>query len=479
MPNRAAFARSLLALQGEKRTGALVVTDGTTRLVIALREGTLVFATETTNKLARRLVDMGVLSPELHGLVLAEMPPRVRAIEEPVRFCDLAVRAGYLSPEIAARIIDDDSKKALKRAFLAAAPEWTFEDTSAETRPLIDYVARTRVRIEPVLATAMRELPSAQLGEVVGRLLEGHVLFMAPTAELVARFGLSPGEAAFVDEIAVGQATPRELLVRLTSMEAKAALAALAALAVTRLVRESGMAPSSQRIPAAPPPPRPSGEMMRPQISTKPDVFVPTKPPTPLSGRPPSSVSPLVSSTSPASFAPVKDRPSAPGAARDSRPSDAKVSRAPALSDAEREAQARAALDAALNPIRVGRWAAALPDVERAVALTPSSDKALLFLRWTKAQMRVGEGLSKAERTELARLAAAATKTDPDFAFGFYVVGDLALSDDDVSGAHRLLSKAVKLDPHLADANRLLRIVERRVKSDAPSARGIFGKKLF
>jgi hypothetical protein len=491
MANRAAFLRSLIALQGERRTGALVVGSAVaqTRIAIAFRDGEVVFATETAphRKLGRRLVEQRVLSPEAHTQVIETMS-RVRAIEEPVRFCDVAVQLRHLTADAAARILADESRQSLARAIVPDDPEWAFEDVSAETRPLIDYVARARVRLEGVIVAALREVPAAQLGEIVVRLLDAPVSLSMPTTEIATRFQLSPKEAAFVDELTRG--APRESLTRRPPDEGKVALAVLAALAITRVARESTAPPSSQRIPIAP-------------SFTRPPMKSSLAPATPVSARPPISVS------SPVSVRPREARASYPDgtpsplpsgvpASRGSRPSypDGRPSPVPSRAPTSRTSQpdgrespvpsadaerlASEALAAAHQHVRVGRWSLAVPDITRALSYAPESTKALLYSRWTKMQMRIGDGITKQDRTELARLAVAATKADPEFGFAFYVAGDLALSDDDVGAAHRLLTKAVKLDPALADANRLLRIVDRRLSADAPpSSKRLFGKKLF
>jgi hypothetical protein len=425
MPNRAAFVRSLMALQAERRTGALVVSTaaGQTRMAIALRDGEVVFATETAphRKLGRRLVEQRVLTPEAHALVIERMP-RVRAIEEPVRFCDVAVEAGHLKADAVTRILAEESRQSLVRACAPDDPEWAFEEVTAETRPLLDYVARSRVRIEPAVVAALREVSAVHLGELVARLLDAPVALATPMADITARFSLLPKEAAFVGELATGRSAPRDLLQRRPADEGKSALAVLAALAITRQARESTPPPSSRRMPVA--------AVSRPPLKSA------LAPPTPISARPPTSGDP--------------------------------------------ERMAREALAAAHEHVRIGRWSLAAPDIARALSYQPESPKALLYSRWTKMQMEMGQGNTKQDRTEVARLAMAATKADPEFGFAFYVAGNLAFSDDDVVTAHKLLSKAVKLDPALADATRLLRVVDRRINSDAPSSsRGIFGKKLF
>jgi hypothetical protein len=145
---------------------------------------------------------------------------------------------------------------------------------------------------------------------------------------------------------------------------------------------------------------------------------------------------------------------------------------------AEDKEAADRAFQVGLEHARTGRWSRAAPEFARAAQFLPESEPLRLYARWSAIQARSNEPPTRGERTDLARSALAAIKADADFAFGYYVAGDLALLDDDVAQAQKLLARAVKLDPALLDAARLLRVVERRT-SEKPASKGFFGRKLW
>lgn len=151
--------------------------------------------------------------------------------------------------------------------------------------------------------------------------------------------------------------------------------------------------------------------------------------------------------------------------------------------ETEHEAKllAERAYQAGLVHIKAGRWTAAAPEMQRAAQLVASSDEYKLYAKYTAIRARSNELPHKMERAEVARLALAAVKTDPNFAFGYYLAGNMAMLDEEIVQAHRLLARAVKLDPENLDAQRLLRVVERRVKggSDPGEGGGLLGKKLW
>lgn len=221
--------------------------------------------------------------------------------------------------------------------------------------------------------------------------------------------------------------------------------------------------------------PRPP-QASAPAVSSKPTLRSNQDQPPAPSGAAPKPGSPLPSRPTTDPFIPKARQSDIQASMRSSNPS-APPRRTPPPNATEAMLMGDRAFSAALAQVRLGKWSAALPELERASELMPTSEKVALCLRWTKLQLR-HEPPSKADRAELARAALAATKNDAEFGFAYYVAGDLALLDDDIITAERLLQKAAKFDPQLADATRLLRVVERRTK-EAPSKGGILGKKLF
>ncbi len=149
-------------------------------------------------------------------------------------------------------------------------------------------------------------------------------------------------------------------------------------------------------------------------------------------------------------------------------------------SEHEAKLLAERAYQEGLTLVKAGRWPAAVEALQRAAQLLPSSDEYKLYAKWAVVRARSNEPPHKMERSEIARIALAAVKTDPNFAFGFYVAGDMAFLDDEVVQAVKLLARAVKLDPSNLDAQRLLRIAERRMNAKPDDGGGgILGKKLW
>jgi hypothetical protein len=124
---------------------------------------------------------------------------------------------------------------------------------------------------------------------------------------------------------------------------------------------------------------------------------------------------------------------------------------------------AERAFQAGLADLNATHYAKAAPQLARASKLLPESEEYRLYAKWAAARARGNLAFHPVERGELKKIAVAALKIDPNFAFGLYVAGSLALEEDDAPRAHRFLAHAAKLDPQLLDAKRQLRIVERRL----------------
>lgn len=607
MPNRATLLRSLIALQSERRTGVLTINhavgSASTRLVLCLRDGAVVFATETTpgRSLGRRLVQHGFISEALFARVVSQMP-KTFGFDEPVRFCETTVALGILTDRSILKVLDDEAKQTVIRAFSPANVEWTFEDATLDYLvAMIELVRRPQpVNVEAALLEAMRKAPLVQKLEAIEKTIDAMpIVVMGATNDIVRRFELSPIEAKVLEALALANEPPRAILER-TKDPALDPFALLAALTITRVVRDAIAPASSRRMPAVQPvsmPPEDNvrfgpatpASPLRPSSSRAPvavivreepaatpaapsrspapvvvatganplekktlrEAFEPVSiaPPTsdrisllvpdtlaakdgsqpPASGRttsssssrtspnpPPASgpavssrptlksgsggasqspspspvptssvartsVTPRVPSPAPPSGPKLAGRPTTDPLFPRTRPSDVQLAggrKTPPPSSPEGQLMAERLLSAAVEHVKVGRWQQAHADLVRVAEMLPESEKVQLYLRWTTIQLRPNAVPTKHEKVDLARAAASTLKQDADFAFAYYVVADLSLNDGDVMQAHRLLTKAVKLDPTLLDAARLLRVVERRTK-EAPSKGGILGKKLL
>jgi tetratricopeptide (TPR) repeat protein len=174
----------------------------------------------------------------------------------------------------------------------------------------------------------------------------------------------------------------------------------------------------------------------------------------------------------------VKNRTSMILAALEQQPVKADTQRAP-RNEHEAKLLAEQAYQEGIGHVKAGRWGAAAPAMQRAAQLLPTSKEYNLHAKWSAFRARpIDVPQHRGDRIEIAKQALVAVKADPNFAFGYYVAGNVAMLDDDFPQAHRLLVRATKLDPENLDAARLLRLVERRVKGEGEGG-GILSKKLW
>lgn len=134
--------------------------------------------------------------------------------------------------------------------------------------------------------------------------------------------------------------------------------------------------------------------------------------------------------------------------------------RIPAATSHEAKLTAEKEFQRALGHFKSFHYADAAPGFARAVDLFPQSDEYRLYARWCTILAKGGP-MQVHDRGEAWRLALAAIAADPNSAFAHYVAGAVAQEDGQKPIAARYLSRAVKLDPQLLDAQRRLRIVER------------------
>ena len=133
----------------------------------------------------------------------------------------------------------------------------------------------------------------------------------------------------------------------------------------------------------------------------------------------------------------------------------------PAAASPEGKLVAEREFQTALGHFKSFRYSDAAPGFTRAAELLPQSAEYRLYSRWNNILLK-GAPMQVHERGEAWRLALAAIAADPNSAFAHYVAGAVAQEDGQKPIAHRYLSRAVALDPQLVDAQRRLRIVDRR-----------------
>jgi hypothetical protein len=157
---------------------------------------------------------------------------------------------------------------------------------------------------------------------------------------------------------------------------------------------------------------------------------------------------------------PAPARPSAVMKAVTPAPRTTTADRLPIVPAAEAKATAEREFQAALLQLKAFRYADASPGFARAAELVPQHAEYRLYARWSTV-MQKGGPLNVHDRGDLWRIALGVIGVDPNSAFGHYVAGAIAQEDGQKAIAVRYLSRAVKLDTQLVDAQRRLRIAER------------------
>ena len=92
-------ASILCRLHSDRFTGVLFLESETGSAIVSVRDGTPVFAeSPSTDSLADQLLDRGLLTPVQYAELSAQVSEMPEKSEE-VAFCELAVRAGVLTPK--------------------------------------------------------------------------------------------------------------------------------------------------------------------------------------------------------------------------------------------------------------------------------------------------------------------------------------------------------------------------------------------
>jgi tetratricopeptide (TPR) repeat protein len=110
--------------------------------------------------------------------------------------------------------------------------------------------------------------------------------------------------------------------------------------------------------------------------------------------------------------------------------------------------------------LREGKTASAALELGRAAELQPESLEYLLYATWAKAR-RYREIPSESDRETLLEIAQRAKRRDPLFAFGSYVIGQVAMWAGDDATAKKWFYEALRLDP-ASEAGAQVRILARR-----------------
>ena len=132
----------------------------------------------------------------------------------------------------------------------------------------------------------------------------------------------------------------------------------------------------------------------------------------------------------------------------------------PGASTHEARLTAEQAFQKGMALLRAAQTVSAAIELRRACLLQPGSLEYALCASWAEARSR-SEIPSEADRHTLLEIAQRAKKRDPMFAFGSYVLGQLAMWAGDDATAKKWFYEALRLDP-ASEAGQQVRILARR-----------------
>lgn len=127
---------------------------------------------------------------------------------------------------------------------------------------------------------------------------------------------------------------------------------------------------------------------------------------------------------------------------------------------------AEQAFQKGLALLRETKTASAAIELRRASELQPESLEYQLYATWARARS-YREVPTESDQQLLLDIAQKAKKRDPMFAFGSYVIGQLAMWTGDDATAKKWFYEALRLDP-ASEAGKQVRVLARRAAGAAP-----------
>jgi len=404
------LVRELLAAQDEKRTGALHVECGTAHAYVYFRAGVAVSAEEGTlgESLGRILLAAGTLDEGQYRAVIEKMTSSLVG-DEDMRFGEVCVALGFLGAEQVREALAEQVKRRILRCIVWDKQAWAFHDSPS----WLEGVGRFPTRIEPIVLTAARgglgdERTSAVLTPYLARF---PCLTPEHARETASRFGLDAAELRIVESLD-GQ---RSLAECLAGEHFEAAFSLLAALVLADAVP---LLPTKR-----PPRFQVAEHIVRARKSMKPRPVTPA--PAPKHDLPPPSRRP----TPP----PISTR-----------------------------AEAERSFLMGKEHLEAGRFDRALAFLRDATTNRPEALEYVVYAGWAELNTELSAAAREALTKRLKRDAARAVQQDQKFAYGLYVLGHLAHRDQQAELAERYFRASVRLDPKNVDAERHVRILERR-----------------
>ena len=124
--------------------------------------------------------------------------------------------------------------------------------------------------------------------------------------------------------------------------------------------------------------------------------------------------------------------------------------------------EAEQAFQKGLADLRANHLARAAKELSEASRLFPEAAEYKLYAAWAAFRATDDAEALQRKRPALRTIATSALRQDRGLAVGHYILGHLALLDDDEPSAERFFKNALKLDPTNVDAERHVRLLARR-----------------
>ena len=183
--------KAVLGLVADRRTGLLDVRSDGLRTQIYFDYGKPLFAEDEApgETFGRLLMRQGVITNEQFVRVIDEMT-RAATGDSQLRFGEVAVGLGVLTPEQVERGLAEQVCGIITRALQRGDSQWTFEPSATAAKPPRSF----SLEINPVVLASLREAPDAStVAEVVAARPEDFVVVAGPRP---AQDGRDEGRAA-------------------------------------------------------------------------------------------------------------------------------------------------------------------------------------------------------------------------------------------------------------------------------------------
>lgn len=470
--DQGSLVSTLLTLRDGARSGVLEVRSDGVRTFLYLLEGQLVFAEEesTGETLGRLMVRQNKLTQAQYVAVIDRMTDDLIGNEQ-LRFGEVAVELGFLSAEEVESALSDQVRWKIIRALQREEHEFTFSDSSGD----LEGVVRSPLALEPLILEAYRWVTEERKQFTLALVAPDRLLTLRESANAVAkRYQTTPDERAFLDQLDGRKCMPELLGLAETSETDVPAL-------LTALVLSRGIAyakPDPKSVAPVPSPPPGAAEPTQPTRDVSPPK------PQPAPGRDATAGTAVHRGYVPTPQQFIPFRGPAPDTTKEKDAAKEKADRALALlrnirtaarpagessgqsvarevpkapSDHEARLVAEQAFQRGRKQLYQGQFKQAHTELEKARALQPASIEYELHALW--AAFVIGTAKPDESRAKLKVVSAAALKNDPNSAFSYYVMGEIALHEKNETTARRAFAHAVKLDPQLLDAQRRLRLL--------------------